>query len=415
MDIELGYGEGATLVRVPEKNLLAVLMPKSTGGTERERDPVEQALGSPIGSLPLCDIVHKGQKVAVVTSDITRPMPSHKVLPQVIAELYRGGVDKEDITAVFALGIHRAHSEKEMRALAGDEVFDSVKCVDSNPEQCVCLGETRDGTPVDIFVPVAEADVRVLLGNIEYHYFAGYSGGAKALLPGVSSRRAIGHNHRNMVLQSARAGSLEGNPVRKDIDSVLDFLSADFIVNVVLDEHKNIVHCVAGDAMKAHRVGCDFLDALCAVPIGARADCVIVSAGGEPKDMNAYQAQKALDNAKLAVKRGGTILWVAQCREGFGESVFKDWLTRYPDPATCVSDIQKHFELGGHKAAAIANTALWANIMLVSDMSEAETAMLYCKKAGSAQEALDEVLKNTPDATVIAMPYGGSTLPKCED
>jgi len=414
MDIELGYGKQTIHVCIPDKNLLSVMMPRSIECDKSEQELVAEALLHPIGSQPLHQKVCAGQKVAVVTSDITRPMPSYKVLPKVLEELYRGGIQKEDITVVLALGSHRAHTEAEMRMLVGDIVYDSVRCINSNMDECVTLGHTKDGTPVDMFRPVAEADVRVLLGNIEYHYFVGYSGGAKALMPGVSSRRAIQHNHRNMVNPNACVGKIDGNPVRMDIESILQFISADFIVNVVLDEHKKIVHCVAGDVIQAHREGCKYLDSLYAIPIPKEADCVIVSQGGFPKDLNVYQSQKALDNARHAVKKDGTILWVGRCQEGYGEGVFEKWLSLYHDPDTCVREIEKHFELGGHKAAAIAMTAQKARLVLISDLSEEMTKRTYCEKAESVQQALDELLEKNPDATVIVMPYGGSTLPKCE-
>jgi nickel-dependent lactate racemase len=413
MDFELGYGKTTVRVSVPKKNLQAVLLPNDIEVSQSEQEIVGQSLQNPIASKRLRDIVKKGQTVSIVTSDITRPMPSYKVLPQVLDELRAGGVEDKDITVVLALGSHRGHSEEEKRALIGSEVFDRVLCIDSDMDHCMTLGTTAQGTPADIFVPVAKADVRVLLGNIEYHYFVGYSGGAKALMPGVSSRRAIEHNHRNMVLPEACAGRIDGNPVREDIESILGFISADFIVNVVQDEHKRIVRCVSGDVIKAHRVGCAYLDSLYAIPIDAPADVVIVSQGGAPKDLNVYQSQKALDNARQAVRQGGTILWVGRCQEGYGEGVFEKWLNAYTDPDTCVCEIQKHFELGGHKAAAIALTAQRARILLFSDLSVEMTRKAYCEKAESVQSALDEVLAQNPAAKVIVMPYGGSTLPKC--
>ncbi len=413
MDVEFGYGKQTLSVHIPDRNLAAVLLPNDVQHSADEQQLIKQSLENPIGSAPLWQKVKKGQTVAIITSDITRPMPSYKVLPQVLRELYRGGIQKQDITVVLALGSHRGHTEAEMRMMLGDEVYDSVRCIDSDPEDCITLGTTADGTPVDMFKPVANADVRVLLGNIEYHYFVGYSGGAKALMPGVSSRRAIQHNHRNMTDDNACVGKLEGNPVRMDIEAVLEFISADFILNVVLDEHKKIVHCVAGDVILAHREGCKYLDSLYAIPIEQPADIVIVSQGGYPKDLNVYQLQKALDNARHAVRQGGVILWVGRCQEGYGEGVFEAWLNQYADPDTCVAEIRKHFELGGHKAAAIAMTAQKARIVLISDLSEEMTKKAYCEKASDVQQALDDLLMQNPDASVIAMPYGGSTLPKC--
>ena len=187
--------------------------------------------------------------------------------------------------------------------------------MDSDPDDCVSYGMTSRGTPVDITRIVAEADRRILLGNIEYHYFAGYSGGAKAIMPGVSTRAAIQANHSRMVLPEAKAGALETNPLRMDIEEAGAMVGIDFILNVVLSEHKEILKAVAGDAVKAHREGCRFLDKLYRKELKAPADIVLVSQGGAPKDLNLYQTQKALDNAKHAVKDGGVIILIGSCKD----------------------------------------------------------------------------------------------------
>ena len=176
-----------------------------------------------------------------------------------------------------------AHTEAEMRKLAGDRCFEEARCVDSDPTDCVHMGTTSRGTPVDITRVVAEADYRICVGNIEFHYFAGYSGGAKAIMPGVSTPAAIQCNHRMMVSEDACAGKLEGNPLRKDIEEAGAICGIDFIVNVVLDEHKHIVYGVAGDVTEAHRAGCAYLDQMYRCKIPQRADIVIVSQGGAPK------------------------------------------------------------------------------------------------------------------------------------
>ena len=219
---------------------------------------MRQALASPIGTPRLRDLVRPGEKIAIVTSDITRPMPTWVVMPPLLEELYSAGVRPEDITLVFALGSHRPHTEAEQRHLAGEQAFAQITCVDSDVTDCVHVGVTARGTPVDIDRRVAEADRRICLGNIEYHYFAGYSGGAKAIMPGVSTRAAIQSNHSRMVEADARAGKLAGNPVREDLEEAAAMVGVDFILNVVLDAHKEIIRAVAGDVTAAHRAGCAF-------------------------------------------------------------------------------------------------------------------------------------------------------------
>ena len=414
MILKFGYGKGIQSVTLPDRNLVANLTANSMTHPRFGVDAVVYALNNPIGSDRLSKLVHPGQTVAIITSDISRPMPTWQVLPALLEELYQGGIAKDDITLVFALGSHRNHTEDEMRHLAGS-CFDEIRCVDSDPGDCIHMGTTSRGTPVDITRAVAQADVRICLGNIEFHYFAGYSGGAKAIMPGVSTHDAIQHNHRMMTSQDACAGKLQGNPIREDIEEAGDICGIDFIVNVVLDEHKNIVHAVAGDVTKAHRAGCAYLDQMYRKPITQKADIVLVSQGGAPKDANLYQTQKALDNAKHAVKDGGTIILIGACPEGLGSKKFEQWLTQADTAHNMVVRIGKEFELGGHKAAAIGLVLEFASIDLVSEMDDDFVRSIFMNPRSSAQEALDAAFaKYGPEASIIAMPFGGATLPILE-
>lgn len=415
MDLEFGYGTGVQKVSLPDQNLMGVLLSNEVRHERRDEAAVKHALSHPIGDVRLRDKVKAGQKVVIVTSDISRPLPSYRILPALLEELNAGGVTDEDITLVFALGSHRKHTEEEKIKLAGNEAYGRIRCIDSDPEDCVHLGVTKAGTPVDITRSVAEADFRICLGNIEFHYFAGYSGGAKAIMPGVSTPMAIQANHSMMVSPDACAGKLLGNPIRADIEEAGAICGIDYIVNAVLDEHKNIVFAVAGDVTKAHRVGCEYLDRMYRKPIPEKADIVIVSQGGAPKDANLYQTQKALDNAKHAVKKGGTIILIGACPEGLGSRKFEEWLTTAETPHSMVERIHEKFELGGHKAAAIGMVLENADIDFVSEMDPDFVRSIFLNPRNSAQEALDAALKKYgPDATVLAMPFGGATLPIVE-
>lgn len=415
MKIDLGFAKCGTSVEIEEKNLAGVLLPNEVEVGLTGPDEVRRALAAPIGKKPLREYDLAGKKIAVVTSDISRPMPSYKVLPALLNELNAAGAADENITVVFALGSHRGHTEEEKRHLVSDAVYDRVRCIDANAEHCVHLGTTSRGTPADIFDVVADADFRICLGNIEFHYFAGYSGGMKAIMPGVSTRSAIRQNHSHMVEDGSYAGHLEGNPVREDIEEVARFCPVDYIVNVVLDAHKEIIKAVAGDVVAAHREGCRFLDRLYKVTIPRRADIVIVSAGGFPKDMNMYQAQKALDNAKHAVRDGGIIIWVASCSEGLGEKHFEEWMTGHEKSEDMIPHIRRDFILGGHKAAAIALVLQKAKVMLVSDLTDDFARSVFMDPKPSVQAALADALRQLgADASVIVMPWGGSTLPHAE-
>ena len=412
MKLRFGFGTGFQEVEVPDKNLIAELHANDVPVELTGEAEVRRALIAPIGSPRLKDIVHPGERIAIITSDITRPMPTFKVMPALLDELYAGGVRKEDVTLVFALGSHRKHTEAEQKKLAGERAWNEIKCVDSDPDDCVHYGTTSRGTPVDITRVVAEADRRICLGNIEYHYFAGYSGGAKAIMPGVSTRAAIQANHSRMVLPEAKAGALETNPLRMDIEEAGAMVGIDFIVNVVLSEHKEILKAVAGDATEAHRAGCRFLDRLYRKELKEPADIVLVSQGGAPKDLNLYQTQKALDNAKHAVKDGGIIILIGSCKEGLGEKTFEQWMTEADSAHSLIERIGREFKLGGHKAAAIAMVLERAEVDLVSELDDDFVRSIFLKPYKTAQEALDHAFsKLGPDARVLAMPYGGSTLP----
>lgn len=413
--LTFGFGMGTQAVEAPKECLLGVLAPNAVAIGLIGEAEVRRALHAPIASPKLREIVKPGEKIAIVTSDITRPLPTYKVMPALLDELYAAGARQEDITLVFALGVHRPHTEAEMRKLAGERAFSEVRCIDGDVGDCVHVGTTKRGTPVDIVRAVAEADRRICLGNIEYHYFAGYSGGGKAIMPGVSTRAAIQNNHSRMVDKEACAGRLDGNPVREDIEEAAAMVGIDFILNVVLNEKKEIIHAAAGHPVQAHREGCKFLDVLYKKPIRERADIVLVSQGGAPKDLNLYQTQKALDNAKHAVKKGGVIILIGSCKEGLGEDVFEEWMTKSATAHSMIERIEKDFQLGGHKAAAIAMVLQEADIYLVSEMEAEFVRSIFLRPFSSAQDALDAAFQKLGrGATVLAMPYGGSTLPVVE-
>ena len=443
MKIEFGYGKEIQTVDVPEKNLVDVLVSNPVDHKRRGQEAVKYALENPIGTPRLRDIVSAkirdfsnsasdsasgaGQlsgaadrtkrrpSVVIVTSDVSRPLPSYDVLPAVLDELYDAGCCPDDITVVIALGSHRANTEEEHRRLVGERAYSEVRVVDSSREDLVHLGTTSRGTPVDYDRRVVEADIRICLGNIEFHYFAGYSGGCKAIMPGVSTPAAIQMNHRMMISEDACTGKLDGNPVREDLEEATAMLGVDFIVNAVLDEHKKIVYAVVGDIVEAHRVGCKYLDKMYRKTVSEPADIILVSQGGAPKDANLYQTQKALDNSKHIIKEGGTIILIGACNEGLGNATFEQWLTEASAPQDLIDRIHAEFRLGGHKAAAIAMVMQKAEVYLVSEMDPDFVRSLFFIPAESAQDAFDEAMKkHGPDARVIAMPFGGAVLPALE-
>ncbi len=410
--LSLPFGRTELSVEVPAPNLLGVFLPQEEEAAGDEQAILRRALEHPIGTPQLRALARGGQKVAMVTSDMTRPCPSDKLLPPILAELNEAGIPDADITVIVALGLHRPQTSSELEEMVGPEIYRRVRVLNHDPEDTVRLGVTQRGTPVELFRPLVEADLRVCLGNLEFHYFAGFSGGAKAILPGCASRAAVNANHALMVQPNAVAGRLEGNPVRADLEEGVAMLGVDFILNVVVDGHHCISGAVAGHVREAHLRGCELVAQRGAVPIPQRADIAVVSAGGHPKDVNMYQAQKALDNAVHAVRQGGIIIWVAECPEGLGGKTFETWLRETGTPDVVLEKIQKEFVLGGHKAAAIAAVLKRARVFLVSGLpAEAirgSGLVLFRELEEAMSAALAEV---GPQARVIALPYGGSVLP----
>ena len=410
--IQLPYGDNKLDVVVSERNLRGILQAADTGSVHDEMATVRQALENPVASAPLRDRVQAGQSVVIITSDLTRPGPAALLLPPVLDELKAGGVADGDISVVIALGLHRPLSESEMVEFVGPQVFERVSVINHDPEDTVHVGTTRFGTPVDLFRPMVEADVRVCLGNVELHWFAGYSGGAKAILPGCASERTVTANHSMMARQEARAGCLEGNPVREDLEEGVGLVGVDFILNVIVNSHHRVTAAVAGDVAAAHRQACELVRVSSAVELSEQADIVIVSGGGNPSDINLYQAQKALENAVGAVRRGGVIVWLAQCPEGVGNAVFERWMGEASSTDQILDRIQSEFVLGGHKAAALANTAQHASVMLVSDLQTNIFDGLGVVQVSDPQQALEQALcEQGPEASVLVMPQGGKTFP----
>ncbi len=414
--IELKYGKNTMSFQISDENLMGILEANASTSINdnkiNETAEIKRALLNPLGTPRLSELVKKRQKVVIMASDITRPSPSYKLLPPLLDELSQVGVLDQDIKIIFGMGIHRRHSEDEKRRLVGNDIYERIECIDSNEESYIDLGYTSRGTPVHLCKSIVEADIRICTGNIEYHYFAGYSGGAKAIMPGAANYETIRHNHKLQLNDKAKSGVLTGNPVREDIDEIGEMLGISFILNVVLNEKKEVSKAFAGDYLEAHRAGCAYLDTLNSVSIDTHADIVVVSAGGSPKDINMYQTQKALDNASHAIKNGGVIILLGECPEGFGEDTFEEWINEASKPDDLINRLRKEFVLGGHKAAAIAKVVNKANVLFVSAMPKEDVAQLYFSPFENLQKALDKAFNlQGNNARVLVIPQGGSILP----
>lgn len=415
-NIELKYGKNTININVPKKNLIGILKPKISHQNiceKLEAKEVARALMNPIESPRISEIAKPGEKAAIMVSDITRPVPSRKLIPGILDELNKAGIEERDITIIFGMGIHRSHTLEEQKKLVGEKVFNRIKCVDSNKDEYIFIGQSSKGTPLYLCKTIVEADVRICTGNIEYHYFAGFSGGAKAIMPGAANYESIKHNHKLQLQPGVATGKIIGNPVREDIDEIGEILGISFILNVVLNEKKQILKAFAGDYIKAHREGCRYLDSIYGVEIEEKADIVIVSPGGYPKDVNLYQAQKSLDNAKYAIKENGTIILLAECIEGFGSKTFEEWIRAADSPKELVERLKREFKLGGHKGAAIARILLNNGVYIKTTMKKEDIEEIFFESIDSVQETLDGFIeKSDGNIKILIIPYGGSILPK---
>ncbi|MCL2142259.1 MAG: nickel-dependent lactate racemase, partial [Methanimicrococcus sp.] len=259
---------------------------------------------------------------------------------------------------------------------------------------------------------VLENDFIIGLGEVGFHYYAGYSGGSKSLLPGLSSRLSVIENHKLMIDKHSISGRVD-SPVRQDSEEAAGIIGLDFILNVVLDGHKNVIAAFSGDFIAAHREGVKVVDALYKVKT-TPADAVIVSAGGYPKDINLYQTNKALENATQAVIEGGSIIVVSECRDGIGNDVYAAWNRACTTPDDAIARFKNEFEFGGHKAAKTAAASKRFKLYLVSTLPPMDAKTAFFTPCITVEEAIDCVLKENPSATFNIIPYGGQTLPMTE-
>ena len=409
MRLEIPFGKKKLDLNIPKSNSIEVIVPNEIHEISDPDIQIENALQNPIGKERLGNILKPTDKVSIIVSDATRPIPTALILKHLLKEIQASNVENENIYIIFGLGIHRTQTEEEKINIVGDDVYQQYRCLDHNKEQCIYLGNTSRGTPVEIFRLVAESDFVICTGSIEHHYFAGYTAGLKALLPGVSSRRSIEANHALMIEDGTAPGNLDC-PVRADLEEAGNMVGVDFILNVVLNSKKEIVQAVAGHPIKAHRKGAEIVDTLNKYSVEP-ADIVVVSPGGWPKDINLFQSHKALENVKSAVKPGGSIILIAQCPEGLGNDVYEEWLNTTSTPQEAIEKLNKGFIQGGHKAALIGKMALEFELYLVSDLPDEVARKSYFNPVSSVQEAFDDATDlHGTNSRVVVVPYGGSTM-----
>jgi nickel-dependent lactate racemase len=417
VDIWLPYGKSDVCARIPARTLLGSIEPKEQAGAPDAKAEIERALKEPLGSKRLSEIAQPEHKIAIVVDDFTRSTPSHIMLLPVLAELNAVGVKDENVTVIFGCGTHRAVKPDEAARLLGEEALKRVKTISHNckAEDLVHVGKTQThGNTVYLNRVFAEADVKVLLGDVCFHYYAGYGGGRKSVLPAVSGEETIKYNHAMLLQASAHTGTLAGNPVHEDMTEAARLAKVDFILNVVTNSKGEIVKAFAGDLEQAFNEAVKLVDEMYRIPVDNRADIVVVSPGGYPADIDLYQAYKALDNALEVVKRNGVIILVAECTEGHGNEVFYDWMMRLGELKKVEHEIKRNFAMGGHKAYYLLKALQHHPIILVSSLPDYyATSIFKVKTARAVNDALNEALKMAGSAAKVwVMPHGTFTFPE---
>jgi len=419
--LKFPYGKSYMTAEIPENRLSALL----TSGihnytpTDTPDGLVKVAMDAPIGTKRLSELAIGKKNVVIIASDHTRPVPSKVIIPYMLDEIRKGSPDA-DITILIATGCHRGTTRDELISKFGEDTVNNEKIIVhdcDDKDNLVNLGTLPSGGELTINKIAADADLLVSEGFIEPHFFAGFSGGRKSVLPGIAARETVLANHCSEFIahESARTGVLEGNPIHRDMLWAAKKAKLAYIVNVVIDENKQPIFAVAGDVEKAHLAGCEFLSRLCRVtPVPA--DIVITTNGGYPLDQNIYQAVKGMTAAEASVKEGGVIIMLAHSGDGHGGEQFYRQLA---DEA----DINKTMDIFLSRGRGETVPDQWqtqiflrvlkkAAVIFISEVPDDTVRNMHMTPAHSIEEAMSiaEKLLSDPNATVTAIPDGVSVM-----
>lgn len=412
------YGRSEMSFELPEEKIITEIQVAKVPVLEDIKASILDAIYHPIGTAPINEIVKPGMKIAFICNDPTRVANSFDFMPVLVNEMNKLGVKDEDMKIVFALGTHRAMTHEEMVAGVGEEVASRLPMFNSNcnnPEEFNYFGQTPHGTPVLINKQVCDVDLVILTGTIVHHFFSGYGGGRKAILPGVAAMETVRKNHSLMLDPNSGLGKLHGNPVYDDqMDGVRLFAAKHnlFLFNAILNDKHQFVKMFAGDWDKAHLEACKFVDVVYGGPIDELADVVIASCGGYPKDINIYQLQKTMDNAVCAVKEGGVVIILGECEEGSGSAVLEKTFKELPSPDLIKAKLAENFIIGTHKAFAITRLMKKAKFILVSGLDKQLAKDMMFESVDTVEEALSMAEKIVgKDYKVTLMPIASLTVP----
>ncbi|MFC6453554.1 nickel-dependent lactate racemase [Paenibacillus vulneris] len=411
----LPYGKTTIPLSVPESLPVDIITYRADQTEEKQlssRNRILKALSQPIRSPRLSELAAGRHSAVIIISDGTRLSPSHLLLPPLLEELNQAGIPDPSIDIIIALGMHRKHTREEMEQLVGPAVYKRIRVHNHSAaaEDCIRLGTTSFGTPIEINRLAVKADLRIATGNMEPHALAGISGGIKAVVPGIASRRCIEHNH-SLSQQFKAVPGHPDNPIHQDMEEALRFITVDFMLNVVVDHEKHVLEAAAGHITAAHQALISQAASRFVVPVKQTYDLTVVSPGGHPKDLQLYQAIKALRNASALTRTGGTIIMAAECPEMFGNGIFQFWVETMKDRQTMVDQLKREFQLGAHKILHLDEVLTQQRVYLYSALPRPIVELLGLLPVDDIQAAFTESISGQ-GKSIALMPYGSLTYPQ---
>jgi nickel-dependent lactate racemase len=414
-EFRIPYGRTHLTVRLDDSLQTELLAPARVEPLPDPIQAVRDALSDPAGGVRLADFA-KARSVAIAISDKTRPVPHAILLPPLLQELEKLGIPPGAITLVVATGLHAPMPETEFPQILPAGILARYRVISHNAAataELVSLGTTRRGTPAQANRVFAQADLRVVVGNLEPHQFMGFSGGVKTAAIGLGGRDTINHNHALMLDPLSDLANYESNPARQDVEEVGQLMGVHFAVNAVINESKQIVRVLAGEPVAVMRQGIPLVLQIYQVAASAPFDLLITSPGGHPKDINLYQAQKALGHAARVTREGGTIILVAACPEGTGSQSYEAWVTGMPSHQSVLERFQREgFRIGPHKAFQIARDAAPRRVLMVTKMPPELVQKLLLTPCASLEAAVEVALQGLGAAARIGiMPWANATIP----
>jgi len=420
VDVMLAYGKSGLNINVSAHT--RIVEPMFLEVPEDDHELVLHALRNPIGAKPLREMVKSNDKVVIVISDITRPTPNHKLVPWILEELTH--VPLENVTIINGLGTHRDQTRQELVEMLGEKVVDSVQIINHHcheKSELTHLGTSSFGCEVYLNKEYVEADFRIVTGFIEPHFFAGFSGGPKGIMPGIAGIETIltFHNARMIGDPMATWGILDKNPLQEMTREVNNFCKPDFLLNVALNGKKEITNVFAGELTAAHAVGCAYVKEHAMIKCDERYDVVITTNAGYPLDQNLYQAVKGMDAARMIVKQGGTIICAAECSEGMPEhGNFVKILEMRNSPKELLEMINEpSFQMFDQwEAQRLAMIQEWANVYLYSSLPKESNRIANLTPTSDIEQTLKELTgKYGDDMSIAVLPLGPLTIPYVEE